>query len=98
MGEHVETRGDERVDLIVGDTNHDGKADLWVSDTDGDGKADLFQFDTNGDGNVDVTMVDLDQDGTAGDGRRRRRRARPDGLAEPAECRRRQALSGRRAR
>jgi hypothetical protein len=28
--ETVETRGDERVDLIVGDTNNDGKADLWA--------------------------------------------------------------------
>src|SRR5882757_6712645 len=66
MGENetVETRGDERVDLLVGDTNNDGKPDLWASDTDGDGKADLFQFDTDGDGKVDITMVDLDQDGT----------------------------------
>ena len=61
--ENVETRGDDRVDLITGDTNKDGKPDLWVSDTDGDGKADLFQFDTDGDGKVDITMVDLDQDG-----------------------------------
>ena len=49
MSETVETRGDERNDLIAADTN-------------GDGKADLFQFDTNGDGEVDVTMVDIDQD------------------------------------
>src|SRR2546430_13613162 len=62
--ETVETRGNERHDLIVGDTNKDGKADLWATDTDGDGKADLFQFDTDGDGKVDITMVDLDQDGT----------------------------------
>jgi hypothetical protein len=63
MTEHVETRGDDRNDLITMDTNHDGKVDVWVSDTDGDGKPDLFQFDTTGDGTVDVTMVDLDQDG-----------------------------------
>lgn len=62
--EIVETRGDERVDLIRADTNNDGKVDLWVADTDGDGKADLFQFDTTGDGTVDITMVDLDEDGT----------------------------------
>ena len=61
--ETVETRGDERVELLVGDTNNDGKPDLWAVDTDGDGKADLFQFDTNGDGKVDITMSDLDQDG-----------------------------------
>jgi len=61
--ETVETRGDERVDLIVADTNHDGKPDMWAADTDGDGKPDLFQFDTDGDGKVDVTMVDIDQDG-----------------------------------
>lgn len=44
MGENeiVETRGDERHELIVADTNNDGKADLWVVDTDGDGKADRF--------------------------------------------------------
>jgi hypothetical protein len=63
MSEPVETRGDDRVDLIVGDTNKDGKPDLWASDTDGDGKADLFQFDTDGDGKVDITIVDRDQDG-----------------------------------
>jgi hypothetical protein len=63
-GETVDTRGDERHDLIAADTNHDGKPDLWATDTDGDGKADLFQFDTDGDGQVDVTMVDRDQDGT----------------------------------
>jgi len=62
--EIVETRGDDRVDLLATDTNGDGKADVWVSDTDGDGKADLFQFDTDGDGLVDITMVDLDEDGT----------------------------------
>jgi len=61
--ETIETRGDDRVDLIVGDTNHDGKPDLWAADTDGDGKPDLFQFDTDGDGKVNYTMVDLDQDG-----------------------------------
>ncbi len=33
-GETVETRGDERHDLIAADTNHDGKADQIV---DGDG-------------------------------------------------------------
>ena len=49
-----QTRGDERIDLIVADTNSDGKADLWVVDTDGDGKADLFQFDHDGDGQVDL--------------------------------------------
>ncbi|GID95135.1 hypothetical protein Adi01nite_45470 [Amorphoplanes digitatis] len=62
--EIVETRGDDRVDLLTGDTNGDGRPDVWVSDTDGDGKADLFQFDTDGDGKVDITMVDLDEDGT----------------------------------
>ena len=62
--EIVETRGDDRVDLLATDTNGDGKPDVWVSDTDGDGKADLFQFDTDGDGKVDITMVDLDEDGT----------------------------------
>jgi hypothetical protein len=62
--EIVETRGDQRVDLIASDANGDGKVDVWVSDTDGDGKPDLFQFDTDGDGKVDVTMVDLDEDGT----------------------------------
>jgi hypothetical protein len=62
--ETVETRGDDRVDLLASDTNGDGKADVWVSDTDGDGTADLFQFDTDGDGKVDITMVDLDEDGT----------------------------------
>jgi hypothetical protein len=64
MGEPVETRGDERVDLIRADTNQNGQTDVWVSDTDGDGKADLFQFDTDGDGTVDITMVDTDEDGT----------------------------------
>ena len=49
--ETVQTRGQDRVDLIATDTTGDGKPDVWVSDTDGDGK-------------VDVTMVDLDQDGT----------------------------------
>jgi hypothetical protein len=63
MSEPVETRGDDRVDLIAADTNNDGQTDLWVSDTDNDGKADLYQFDTDGDGQVDVTMVDLDEDG-----------------------------------
>jgi hypothetical protein len=62
MTEPVETRGDDRVDLIAADTNNDGRADLWVSDTDRDGKPDLFQFDHDGDGVVDTTMVDLDQD------------------------------------
>ncbi|MFI9642679.1 hypothetical protein ACIG87_21905 [Micromonospora sp. NPDC051925] len=60
----VETRGDERVDLLRADTNNDGKTDVWVVDTDGDGRADLFQFDTDGDGKVDITMVDIDEDGT----------------------------------
>ncbi|GIJ08519.1 hypothetical protein Van01_17330 [Micromonospora andamanensis] len=59
----VETRGDERVELLRADTNNDGRTDVWVVDTDGDGKADLFQFDTDGDGKVDVTMVDIDEDG-----------------------------------
>ena len=72
--ETVETRGDERVELLRADTNNDGKTDVWVVDTDGDGKADLFQFDTDGDGKVDITMVDIDEDGTAGRGGRRRRR------------------------
>ena len=58
-----QTRGDERIDLIVADTNNDGKADLWVVDTDGDGKADLFQFDHDGDGKVDLTIIDRTQDG-----------------------------------
>ncbi len=49
--EIVETRGNDRVDLIAQDTSGNGKPDVWVADTDGDGK-------------VDVTMVDLDQDGT----------------------------------
>ncbi|WP_319462262.1 hypothetical protein [Micromonospora sp. RTP1Z1] len=62
--ETVQTRGDERVDLLRADTNNDGKTDVWVVDTDGDGKADLFQFDTDGDGKVDITMVDIDEDGT----------------------------------
>lgn len=61
--ETVETRGDERHELIVADTNNDGKADLWVVDTDGDGKADLFQFDHDGDGKVDLTISDRDEDG-----------------------------------
>ena len=61
-GEIVETRGDERVELLRADTNNDGKTDVWVVDTDGDGKADLFQFDTDGDGKVDITMVDIDED------------------------------------
>jgi alkanesulfonate monooxygenase SsuD/methylene tetrahydromethanopterin reductase-like flavin-dependent oxidoreductase (luciferase family) len=64
MSDTVETRGDDRVDVVVGDTNKDGKADLWAADTDGDGKPDLFQFDTDGDGKVDITMVDTTQDGT----------------------------------
>lgn len=64
MSEPVETRGDDRVDLVTADTNNDGKADVWIADTDGDGKADLFQFDTDHDGEVNVTMVDLDEDGT----------------------------------
>ena len=59
----METRGDERVELLRADTNNDGKTDVWVVDTDGDGKADLFQFDTDGDGKVDITMVDIDEDG-----------------------------------
>ena len=62
--ETVETRGDDRVDLLTSDANKDGKPDVWVADTDGDGKPDLFQFDTDGDGKVDVTMVDLNEDGT----------------------------------
>ncbi|MEU6206977.1 hypothetical protein ABZ814_25695 [Micromonospora musae] len=62
--ETVETRGNERVDLLRADTNNDGRTDVWVADTDGDGKPDLFQFDTDHDGAVDVTMVDLDEDGT----------------------------------
>ncbi|MGN9763877.1 hypothetical protein ACTMS2_01745 [Micromonospora sp. SD12] len=62
--ETVETRGDERVDLLRADTNNDGRTDVWVADTDGDGKPDLFQFDTDHDGKVDITMVDLDEDGT----------------------------------
>ncbi|KXK58971.1 hypothetical protein AWW66_26725 [Micromonospora rosaria] len=62
--ETVDTRGDERIELLRADTNNDGRTDVWVVDTDGDGKADLFQFDTDGDGKVDVTMVDLDEDGT----------------------------------
>jgi hypothetical protein len=61
--ETVETRGDERNELIVADTNNDGKADLWVVDTDGDGKADLFQFDHDGDGKVDLTISDINEDG-----------------------------------
>jgi hypothetical protein len=61
--EIVETRGDDRVDLIASDTTGDGKPNVWVSDTDGNGKPDLFQFDTDGDGKVDITMVDLDEDG-----------------------------------
>ena len=64
QAEVVETRGDDRVDLLRADTNNDGRTDVWVADTDGDGKADLFQFDTDGDGQVDITMVDLDEDGT----------------------------------
>ncbi|MDG4794903.1 hypothetical protein [Micromonospora sp. WMMD1082] len=59
----IETRGDERIELLRADTNSDGRPDVWVVDTDGDGKADLFQFDTDGDGKVDVTMVDLDESG-----------------------------------
>jgi hypothetical protein len=59
----VETRGDDRVELMTSDANGDGQTDVWVVDTDGDGKPDLYQFDTDGDGKVDVTMVDLDQDG-----------------------------------
>jgi hypothetical protein len=62
--ETVETRGDERIELLRADTNQDGKTDVWVVDTDGDGKADLFQFDTDGDGKVDITMVDSNEDGT----------------------------------
>ncbi|BCB80770.1 hypothetical protein GCM10022251_00910 [Phytohabitans flavus] len=62
--ETVDTRGDERVDLLKMDTNKDGKTDLWAADTDGDGKTDLYQFDTDGDGKVNVTMSDLDEDGT----------------------------------
>ncbi|WP_434742392.1 hypothetical protein [Micromonospora sp. SH-82] len=62
--ETVDTRGDERIELLRADTNNDGRTDVWVVDTDGDGKADLFQFDTDGDGKVDVTMVDLNEDGT----------------------------------
>jgi hypothetical protein len=61
--ETVETRGDERVELLAADANGDGRADVWVVDTDGDGKPDVFQFDTDGDGKVDVTMVDLNEDG-----------------------------------
>lgn len=62
--ETIETRGEDRVDLLRADANNDGQTDVWVSDTDGDGKADLFQFDTDGDGQVNITMVDLDEDGT----------------------------------
>ncbi|MGI5212388.1 hypothetical protein [Plantactinospora sp. CA-290183] len=61
--ETVDTRGDERIELLRADANQDGKTDVWVVDTDGDGKPDLFQFDTNGDGQVDITMVDRDEDG-----------------------------------
>jgi hypothetical protein len=64
MSDTVETRGDDRVELAVGDTNKDGKPDLWVVDTDGDGKPDVFQFDTDGDGEVNITVVDRSQDGT----------------------------------
>jgi hypothetical protein len=64
MDDTVETRGDERNELAVGDSNNDGKPDVWIVDTDGDGKADLFQFDTDGDGKVDITIVDRTQDGS----------------------------------
>src|SRR3954451_18900609 len=64
MDETVETRGDERTELAVGDSNNDGRPDVWIVDTDGDGKADLFQFDTDGDGKVDITIVDRTQDGS----------------------------------
>jgi hypothetical protein len=37
MSEPVETRGDERVDLLTADTNKDGKPELWAADTDGVG-------------------------------------------------------------
>jgi hypothetical protein len=57
MSDTVETRGDDRVELAVGDTNQDGKPDLWVVDTDGDGKPDVFQFDTDGDGEVNITVA-----------------------------------------
>jgi hypothetical protein len=61
--ESVETRGDERVELLAADTNDDGRPDVWIVDTDGDGTPDMFQFDTDFDGKVDITMVDLDEDG-----------------------------------
>jgi len=60
--EHIETRGDERIELMTFDTNADGKPDVWVVDTDGDGKSDLIQLDHDGDGEIDVTISDLDQD------------------------------------
>jgi hypothetical protein len=62
MTEPVETRGDERHEMLAVDTNNDGVADVLAIDTDGNGKADLFQLDSDGDGKIDVTMVDLDED------------------------------------
>jgi hypothetical protein len=63
MTDSVETRGDQRDELLAVDTNQDGAADVLAIDTDGNGKADLFQLDSDGDGNINVTMVDLDEDG-----------------------------------
>jgi hypothetical protein len=62
MTEPVETRGDERHEMLAVDTNNDGRADVLAIDTDGNGKADLFQLDSDGDGKIDVTMVDRDED------------------------------------
>jgi hypothetical protein len=63
MTESLETRGDQRNELLAVDTNQDGAADVLAIDTDGNGKADLFQLDSDGDGAINVTMVDLDEDG-----------------------------------
>ena len=97
MSESVETRGDQRDELLAVDTNQDGAADVLAIDTDGNGKADLFQLDSDGDGAINVTMVDLDEDGswtprsTATAGHRRR----ADRLAAPGRGQMRPAPPGR---
>ena len=53
----VETRGDERHEILALDTTGSGTPDIWAIDTDGNGKADLFQIDTDGDGRPDRRLV-----------------------------------------
>ena len=53
----------QKIDLVLKDSDHNGKPDMIGRDTNGDGKPDLIAVDKGENGSLDIWYVDTNYDG-----------------------------------